>query len=98
MGCVCCFFARRCFPCFDEPDKKAKFGVVLVVPEGQNAISNMPVQSCTHLGGGKVKYVFDTTPIMSTYLLAVIVGEFDYVSVLSGNDIRTTVYTPRGKR
>ena len=74
--------ARRCFPCFDEPNLKATFQVTINADQGLTALSNMPV-----IGEGEVKvngktkkqYVFDTTPIMSTYLLAMAVGEFDYI-------------------
>ena len=34
---------------------------------------------------------------MSTYLLALIVAEFDYISILTENQVRTSVYTPKGK-
>src|SRR3989338_3777353 len=37
--------ARRCFPCWDEPAKKATFSVELRVPVGMTALSNMPASS-----------------------------------------------------
>ena len=36
--------ARRMFPCFDEPDKKAKFTLTLIHEENFTALSNMPVE------------------------------------------------------
>jgi aminopeptidase N/puromycin-sensitive aminopeptidase len=69
--------ARRAFPCFDEPALKATFDVTLVVDSGDTAISNSPIRSDTPgPGEGKHTLVFDTTPKMSTYLVAFLVGDF----------------------
>ncbi|MFQ5555397.1 MAG: M1 family metallopeptidase, partial [Acidimicrobiia bacterium] len=69
--------ARRAFPCWDEPDLKATFGVTLVVREGLTAVSNGPVVSERPAPGGKVEVTFADTMVMSTYLVAMIVGEFE---------------------
>lgn len=69
--------ARRAFPCWDEPNYKATFDVVLVAPADTTAISNMPVSS-TKKRGDKVVYHFRRTPKMSTYLLYLGVGRFEY--------------------
>jgi aminopeptidase N len=69
--------ARRAFPCFDEPALKATFDVTLVVDSGDTAISNSPIGSDTPgPGEGKHTLKFDTTPKMSTYLVAFLVGDF----------------------
>ncbi|HEY1897434.1 MAG TPA: M1 family metallopeptidase [Terracidiphilus sp.] len=69
--------ARRAFPCFDEPALKATFDVTLVVDSGDTAISNTPIGSDTPgPDAGKHTLKFDTTPRMSTYLLAFLVGDF----------------------
>jgi aminopeptidase N/puromycin-sensitive aminopeptidase len=69
--------ARRAFPCFDEPALKATFDVTLVVDSGDTAISNSPIRSDTPgPGEGKHTLTFDTTPKMSTYLVAFLVGDF----------------------
>lgn len=66
--------ARRAFPCWDEPDFKAIFGVTLVVPEGLTALSNGAEESATATGDGRTTVVFVPTMKMSTYLVAFIVG------------------------
>jgi aminopeptidase N len=73
--------ARRALPCWDEPARKATFTVVMIIPSHLTALSNMPEVESLHLAGsgGKKRVTFDVTPVMSTYLLAWAVGEFDSV-------------------
>ncbi|XP_014206049.1 puromycin-sensitive aminopeptidase [Copidosoma floridanum] len=90
--------ARRCFPCWDEPALRATFDITLVVPKDLLALSNMPVKSSTPVASSnKICHVFDTTPIMSTYLVAMIVGEFDYIQEYDSDGVCVRVYTPKGK-
>lgn len=72
--------ARRAFPSFDEPAFKATFNVTLVAPRGDMAISNTNVISDTP-GPGPDKHTvhFATTPRMSTYLVAFLVGDFECI-------------------
>jgi aminopeptidase N len=69
--------ARRAFPSFDEPALKATFDVRLVVGSGDTAISNTAIAS-DKPGPieGKHTVAFATTPKMSTYLVAWLVGDF----------------------
>lgn len=91
--------ARRCFPCWDEPAIKATFDITLIVPQSKTALSNMPVASEHVEADGRLRVVkFETTPIMSTYLVALIVGEYDYVEDKSSDGVLVRVYTPVGKR
>ena len=66
--------ARRAFPCFDEPDKKAVFAIALEVDQDHLAISNGAQISSELLGNGKKLVRFEPTIPMSTYLVAFIVG------------------------
>ncbi len=73
--------ARRAFPSFDEPAMKATFSVALIVNKGDTAISNTNVIS-DQPGpvAGKHTIRFATTPKMSTYLVAFLVGDFQCIS------------------
>ena len=69
--------ARRAFPSFDEPALKATFDVALVVDAGDTAISSMKmVSDAAGPVAGKHTVQFATTPKMSTYLVAWLVGDF----------------------
>ena len=69
--------ARRAFPSFDEPALKATFDIALVVDSGDTVISNTNMIS-DKAGpvAGKHMVRFATTPKMSTYLVAFLVGDF----------------------
>jgi len=105
--------ARRCLPCVDEPAAKARFDVTLFVSPTLAAVSNMPVLSRQTTGdsvaegealsrglvypAGLVRYTYYSSPVMSTYLLAFIIGEFDYISRTTASGTEVRVYTALGK-
>ena len=69
--------ARRAYPSFDEPALKATYDLTLIIDAGDNAIANTPVISDTPGPiAGKHTVKFATTPKMSTYLVAFLVGDF----------------------
>ena len=69
--------ARRAFPCFDEPVKKATFDISATIDTRDTAISNGRVMSDTPgPQAGKHTLKFSTTPKMSTYLVALVVGDW----------------------
>ena len=68
--------ARRAFPCFDEPALKATFDVSLTIDKGDSVISNTNMIADQPVGDAKHTVSFATTPKMSTYLVAFLVGDF----------------------
>lgn len=90
--------ARRAFPCWDEPSLKATFEINVIVPSDRLALSNMPIVS-EELKDAKKMIKFEVSPKMSTYLVAIVIGDFDYVEDRStDNEVNVRVYTPVGKR
>ncbi len=72
--------ARRAFPSFDEPAFKATYDISLTVDAGDTVISNTNMTSDKPAGAGLHTVTFATTPKMSTYLVAFLVGDFKCVS------------------
>ncbi len=69
--------ARRAFPSFDEPAYKATFDIALMIDNGDVAISNGKLKADTPgPEAGKHTVTFNTSPKMSTYLVAMLVGDF----------------------
>ena len=92
--------ARRAFPCWDEPARKASFELTLVIPSDLVALSNTPVVEETQAEPGFKKLRFAETPVMSTYVLAFVVGDLTSVeSLYFGGDgsTKVSVWTTRGK-
>lgn len=90
--------ARRAFPCFDEPAQKSVFHVSLIVEKGKTAISNtLPISVDEHDAEYEI-IKFAPTPRMSTYLLAFIVGDFEYLEKKTGKGVQVRVYTTPGKK
>lgn len=89
--------ARRAFCCWDEPARKATFSISMVVPSNLNALSNMPEIEVQNLPNGMKRVAFDKSPIMSTYLVAWVVGEFDVISGVTNHGVVVRVFAPPGR-
>ncbi len=106
-------YARKCFPCFDEPAYKATFDLTVRIDSTLKAISNMPIKKETQAEpssagprkskafswekDGKQKIIsFQTSPKMSTYLLCLCVGEFEFLKD-KYKDVEIRVATVPGK-
>lgn len=83
--------AREAFPCIDEPEAKATFDLTLTTPKGETVIANTPVKS-QKANGGQLVSTFETTPRMSTYLLAFAYGEFGYQEATTKDGVLVRTY------
>src|SRR5262245_18057989 len=90
--------ARRAFPCWDEPDLKAVFGVTLVAPDGMLAISNGPEIERETLGDGRVRIRFADTMTMSTYLVAFVVGPLEATEPVDADGVPLRIVHRPGKQ
>ena len=89
-------FAREAFPCVDEPEAKATFDLALRFDQadGELALSNMPeidVKNRKETGIWK----FETTPRMSSYLLAFVAGDLQGVTATTKNGTLVGVYSTK---
>ncbi|KAJ3295271.1 Aminopeptidase 2 mitochondrial [Borealophlyctis nickersoniae] len=99
---------RRAIPSWDEPNLKATFDITLNVPTDRTALSNMDVvqEKDVQIGGKTLRSVtFARTPIMSTYLVAFVVGELEYIEATANpkqpadaKPIKVRVYTQKGQK
>ena len=89
--------ARRAFPSFDEPDYKSTFDITAVADKGLVAISNAKAISDTPGPGDKHTVKFATSPKMSSYLAALVVGNFEYIEG-EADGISIRVYSTPGKK
>ncbi len=83
-------YARQVFPCIDEPEAKATFDLTLHTPKGETVLANTPVKT-QKAAKDITTTTFETTPIMSTYLLAFAYGEMKYkeAKTKAGTVVRT---------
>ncbi len=89
--------ARRAFPCWDEPDFKAVFGITLAVPAELTAVSNAAEVSRSPRDDGKHVVRFADTMSMSTYLVAFIVGPLDITDPVDVDGTPLRIVYPVGK-
>ena len=89
--------ARRAFPSFDEPAYKATFDITAVADKGMVAISNQKIVSDTPGPGEKHTVRFATTVKLSSYLAALVVGNFEYIEG-EADGIPIRVYSTPGKK
>tara|TARA_Y100000389_G_scaffold174968_1_gene185345 strand:+ start:10669 stop:13350 length:2682 start_codon:yes stop_codon:yes gene_type:complete len=90
--------ARRCFPCWDEPNRKATFTLTLEIDNKLEALSNMPVKESKLIENNMKRISFEKTPKMSTYLLALSVGKLEYLETKTKNNVKIRVYTVPGRK
>ena len=83
--------AREAFPCIDEPEAKATFDLTLTSPKGEAVVANTLVKE-QRTEGDKLVTTFETTPKMSTYLLAFVYGEMGYKEAVTKHGVTIRTY------
>jgi puromycin-sensitive aminopeptidase len=89
--------ARRAFPSFDEPAFKATYSISLIADPSLTALSNGRPIGSRLLPSGKKETHFKKTLKMSSYLTAMVVGQFAKSKTVDANGVKVTVYTTPGK-
>ncbi len=90
--------ARRAFPSFDEPSQKAVFEVSFKVPKDRTVISNTVESNVLEHAGGYKTVSFAPSPKMSSYLLAFIIGHFEFISKKTKDGTLVRVFVTPGKK
>ncbi len=92
-------YARRAFPCFDEPAFRTPWRITLHVPRALLAVSNMPQTAEREEPEGMKAVDFAETPSISSYLVALGVGPFEIVGggVWGRNRTPVRILVPRGR-
>lgn len=84
-------YARKAFPCFDQPDMKARFRIKITAPPDNIVLSN----SSLNKKDGNT-YLFNDTEPMSTYLVAFVVGKLESIQMTTKNNkIPITIYADK---
>lgn len=96
-------FARRVFPCFDEPRFKTPFRVTLSARASDQVVSNAPAAEDAALQGGRRRVRFADTSPLPTYLLFAGAGPFEVRTAsvpatrVRGAPLAFQAFAPRGR-
>ncbi|KAK4473952.1 hypothetical protein MN116_003273 [Schistosoma mekongi] len=85
-------FARRVFPCLDEPAFKAEFKVSLIYPTSFRSLSNMNLEKSEILFDEWRLDTYNSTVKMSTYLLAFVISQFSSIQKIDSKGRNFTVW------
>ena len=89
--------AREVFPCVDEPEAKATFDLTLTTETGVTVLGNQPILKQQEESGMLVT-TFETTPRMSTYLLAWVTGELHAKTTTTKSGVTVNVWATPSQR
>ena len=81
--------SRRVFAVFEQPSLKATFQFTITAPESWKIVSNQATPTAMPSGEGKATWVFEPTPVISSYITALVAGPYSEVrSELTSSDGR----------
>ncbi|XP_064599428.1 aminopeptidase N-like [Liolophura sinensis] len=89
-------YARTAFPCFDEPQLKARFAVTIVRKPNFTSLSNMDIIGTTDRPDGYVADEYNVSPLMSTYLVALVVSDYHQMTKYTKDGTKVRLWAPRG--
>ena len=89
-------YAREVFPCVDEPIAKATFDITLITEQNVEVLSNADIKKQTK-NNDKLITEFKTTPKMSTYLLAFVIGDLQKIEATTKNGSRVRIFSTRAQ-
>lgn len=85
--------AREAFASIDEPEAKATFDITLITSD-TTVLSNMPIKS-QQRSGNFITTAFESTPRMSSYLVAFAVGDFQRATTQTSGGVEVNVYATK---
>lgn len=87
-------YARQAFPCIDEPEAKASFDLTVTTETDLTVLSNMPIKS-QQVEDDSLVTTFETTPVMSTYLLAWVAGDLQSKTAKTNEGVEVSVWSTK---
>ncbi len=84
--------AREAFPCIDEPEAKATFDLSITAQKGLTVLGNTPIKTTETNADKTVTTTFETSPKMSSYLLAFVIGELHKKSGETKSGVEVNVW------
>lgn len=87
-------YARQAFPCVDEPEAKATFDVTLTTETGVTVLGNMPIKD-QKVENNSLVTTFETTPRMSSYLVAWVVGDLQKTSATTKSGVEVSIWSTK---
>lgn len=87
-------YARRAFPCIDEPEAKATYDVTLSTEQNVTVLGNMPIKT-QRKENDRLVTIFETTPRMSSYLLAWVVGDLQKKTATTKSGVEVSVWSTK---
>lgn len=88
--------AREVFPCLDEPEAKATFDISLLTEQDIAVLGNMPAKLQRN-EGDKLLTTFETTPRMSTYLVAFVTGDLQHKTAKTSTGVEVNVWATKAQ-